>query len=63
MLQINEFVNVNDKINDKISRIEQRTRRKFTHKERKIAYEMFLSGFLFSSQWYGDEFLPVCHED
>ena len=63
MLQINEYVNVNDKINDKIAYIEQRNRRKFTPKERKIAYEMFMSGFLFSSQWNGNELNPVRNYD
>lgn len=57
MLQVNESVNVNDKIEDKIAQIEQRNRRLFTPKERKIAYEMFMSGFLFSQQWNGDEFV------
>ena len=56
MLQVNEFVNLNSKIDDKIAQIEQKNRRLFTGKERKIAYEMFLSGFLFSQQWNGDEF-------
>lgn len=56
MLQVNEFVNLNDKIEDKIAQIEQKNRRFFTEKERKIAYEMFLSGFFFSQQWNGNEF-------
>lgn len=56
MLQVNEFVNLNDKIKDKIAQIEQKNRRFFTEKERKIAYEMFLSGFFFSQQWNGNEF-------
>ena len=56
MLQVNEFVNVGDKIDDKIAQIEQRNRRLFTPKERQIAYEMFLSGFFFSQQWEGNEF-------
>lgn len=56
MLQVNEYVNVSDKIDDKITQIEQRNRRLFTPKERKIAYEMFLSGFFFSQQWNGEEF-------
>lgn len=47
MLQVNEFVNLNDKIEDKIAQIEQKNRRFFTEKERRIAYEMFLSGFFF----------------
>ena len=63
MLQINESVNINDKINDKIAYIEQKNRRKFTEKEKTIAYEMFMSGFLFAAQWYGNELLPECHED
>jgi hypothetical protein len=50
-------VNLSAKIDDKIAQIEQRNRRLFTPKERKIAYEMFLSGFLFSQQWNGDEFV------
>jgi hypothetical protein len=57
MYQINESVDLNAKIDDKIAQIEQRNRRLFTPKERKIAYEMFLSGFLFSQQWNGDEFV------
>lgn len=56
MLQVNEYVNVSDKIDDKIAQIEQRNRRLFTPKERKIAYEMFLSGFFFGQQWNGEEF-------
>lgn len=56
MLQVNEFVNLNDKIEDKIAQIEQKNCRFFTEKERKIAYEMFLSGFFFSQQWNGNEF-------
>lgn len=48
MYQINEFVDLSAKIDDKIAQVEQRHRRLFTPKERKIAYEMFLSGFLFS---------------
>jgi hypothetical protein len=56
MLQVNEFVNLNDKIEDKIAQIEQKNRRFFTEKERRIAYEMFLSGFFFSQQWNGNEF-------
>lgn len=56
MLQVNEFVNLNDKIEDKIAQIEQKNHRFFTEKERKIAYEMFLSGFFFSQQWNGNEF-------
>lgn len=56
MLQVNEFVNLNDKIEDKIAQIEQKNHRFFTGKERKIAYEMFLSGFFFSQQWNGNEF-------
>lgn len=55
MIQISEYVDVNQKINDKIAKIEQKTRRKFTEREYKIAYEMFLSGFLFSQQWNGNE--------
>lgn len=57
MYQINEFVDLSAKIDDKIAQVEQRNRRLFTPKERKIAYEMFLSGFLFSQQWNGDEFV------
>lgn len=56
MLQVNEFVNLNNKIEDKIAQIEQKNRRFLTEKERKIAYEMFLSGFFFSQQWNGNEF-------
>lgn len=56
MYQVNEFVDLGLKIDDKIAQIEQRNRRVFTPKERKIAYEMFLSGFLFSQQWNGNEF-------
>lgn len=63
MMQIVESVDTATKINDKIMQIENRRHTKFTPQERKIAYEMFMSGFLFSSQWYGDEFLPVCHSD
>lgn len=57
MYQVNEFVDLNSKVNDKIAQIEQRNRRLFTPKERKIAYEMFLSGFFFSQQWNGEEFI------
>ena len=63
MMQIVESVDVTSKINDKIMQIETRNRRKFTGQEKDIAYEMFMSGFLFASQWYGNEFLPVEHED
>lgn len=56
MYQVNEFVDLNSKVNDKIAQIEQRNRRLFTEREKKIAFEMFLSGFLFSQQWNGDEF-------
>lgn len=49
MLQVNEFVNLNDKIEDKIAQIEQKNRRFFTEKERRIAYEMFLSGFFLAN--------------
>ena len=63
MLQISEFVNVNDKINDKIAQIEQRNRRMFTEKEKSIAFEMFMSGFLFASQWYGNELVPEEHDN
>lgn len=57
MLQVNAFVNVNSKIKDKIAQIENRTHRLFTPKEKRIATEMFLSGFLFSQQWNGNEFV------
>lgn len=57
MYQVNEFVDLNSKVNDKIAQIEQRNRRLFTEREKKIAFEMFLSGFLFSQQWNGDEFV------
>lgn len=56
MYQVNEFVDLNGKVNDKIAQIEQRNRRLFTEREKKIAFEMFLSGFLFSQQWNGEEF-------
>lgn len=56
MYQVNEFVDLNSKVNDKIAQIEQRNRRFFTEREKKIAFEMFLSGFLFSQQWNGNEF-------
>ena len=56
MYQVNEFVDLNSKVNDKIAQIEQKNRRLFTEREKKIAFEMFLSGFLFSQQWNGDEF-------
>lgn len=56
MYQVNEFVDLNSKVNDKIAQIEQRNRKLFTEREKKIAFEMFLSGFLFSQQWNGDEF-------
>lgn len=56
MYQVNEFVDLNSKVNDKIAQIEQRNRRLFTEREKKIAFEMFLSGFLFSQQWNGNEF-------
>lgn len=63
MLQISEFVNVNDKINDKIAQIEQRNSKMFTEKEKSIAFEMFMSGFLFASQWYGNELVPEEHDN
>ena len=56
MKQILESFDLTTKISDKIVQIEQRNKRLFTEKEKKIAYEMFLSGFLFSQQWNGDEF-------
>lgn len=56
MYQVNEFVDLNSKVNDKIAQIEQRNRRLFTEREKKIAFEMFLSGFFFSQQWNGEEF-------
>lgn len=56
MYQVNEFVDLNSKVNDKIAQIEQRNRRLFTEREKKIAFEMFLSGFLFSQQWNENEF-------
>ena len=56
MYQVNEFVDLNSKVNDKIAQIEQKNRRLFTEREKKIAFEMFLSGFLFSQQWNGNEF-------
>ena len=56
MYQVNEFVDLNSKVNDKIAQIEQKNHRLFTEREKKIAFEMFLSGFLFSQQWNGDEF-------
>ena len=57
MYQVNEFVDLNSKVNDKIAQIEQRNRRLFTEREKKIAFEIFLSGFLFSQQWNGNEFI------
>lgn len=63
MLQVNSFVDLNSKIEDKISQIENRNRRLFTEKEKKIATEMFLSGFLFSQQWNGNEFVITEKED
>ena len=56
MLQVNESVDLSTKINDKIAQIETRNRRKFTPREKDIAYEMFFSGFLFSQQWNENEF-------
>lgn len=56
MKQVLESFDLTTKISDKIAQIEQRNKRFFTEKEKKIAYEMFLSGFLFSQQWNGDEF-------
>lgn len=56
MYQVNEFVDLNSKVNNKIAQIEQRNRKLFTEREKKIAFEMFLSGFLFSQQWNGNEF-------
>lgn len=41
MLQVNESVDLSTKINDKIAQIETRNRRKFTPREKDIAYEMF----------------------
>lgn len=57
MYQVNDFVDLSSKINDKISQIENRNKRLFTLKEKAIAKEMFLSGFLFSQQWLGNEFI------
>ena len=51
MKQINEYVNVDTKIEDKIAQIEQSRCRKFNDDENKIAREMFMSGFLFGVQW------------
>ena len=51
MIQIVESVSVATKINDKIMQIEDRRHTKFTQQERNIAYEMFISGFLFGDQW------------
>lgn len=59
MKQFVESVSVTDKVNDKIAQIETRRRRKFTEQEKQIAAEMFLSGFLFSQQWSGNEFIPT----
>lgn len=56
MKQIIESFDLSTKISDKIAQIEQRNRRFFTNKEKEIAFEMFLSGFLFSQQWNGNEF-------
>ena len=53
MIQIVDVVDVTQKINDKIGQIEDRRHKKFTSQERDIAYEMFLSGFLFGNQWAG----------
>lgn len=55
MTQISEYVNVDQKIQDVIADIEQKTNKKFTKREVSIAYRMFLSGFLFSQQWNGNE--------
>ena len=51
MKQVNEYVDVETKIADKIAQIEQNRRRKFTDEEVAIANEMFMSGFLFGVQW------------
>lgn len=59
MKQFVESVSVTDKVNDKIAQIETRRRRKFTEQEKQIAAEMFLSGFLFSQQWSGNEFIST----
>ena len=56
MLQLNESIDLTDKMKDKIAQMEIRNRRKFTPREKDIAYEMFFSGFLFSQQWNGNTF-------
>lgn len=59
MMQFVESVDVTQKIEDKIAQVETRRRRKFSDNEKKIAYELFLSGFLFSQQWNGNEEIPT----
>ena len=51
MMQINEYVDVESKIADKIMQIENRQRKQLTDAEKKIAHELFMSGFLFGVQW------------
>ena len=51
MRQVNEYVDVETKISDKIAQVEQNRRRKFTDEEKAVAHEMFMSGFLFGVQW------------
>lgn len=53
MTQTTEFVNVNQKIADKIGRLEMRNGKKMTDRERAIAEEMFLSGMMFGIQYNG----------
>lgn len=51
MLQSVEYINVSQKIEDKIAQMETRKRRKFTHTQKENLKEIFLSGMLFGLQY------------
>lgn len=51
MLQTTEYVDVNQKIEDKIAQMEIRRHFKFTTKQKTWLTEMFLSGMLFGIQY------------
>ena len=53
MIQTTDFVNVSQKIEDKIGMLEMKNRKKMTDRERAIAEEMFLSGMMFGIQYNG----------
>lgn len=48
-------INVNDKINNKILSIEAKTGKTINERERKLATEMFMSGFLFAVQYFNEK--------